>query len=141
MNITQMHHYQDDQRIIKEGDAGDELFIILDGEVRLHKDDAYITTLKRGDHFGEMTLVDRDVRSASASAVGSARLLVISRREFYQIIRDEPNLAVKLLWSFVSVLTQRLRKTTAALSGARTEALLPDMSSEVMLFDEEASGA
>lgn len=135
MNITDVRSYDDGNLVLEEGTEGDELFILLEGEVRLHKEDAFITTLKRGDHLGEMALVDRAPRSASATAVGKVRVLTIRRTDFYNIIRNESKLSAKLLWSFVQVLTQRLRKTTADLSGARLEATLPDMTNEV-LFEE-----
>jgi len=132
LNITDVRYCTDGELIIKEGTPGEELFILLDGRVRLHKDDAFITNLGRGDHFGEMSLLDRGPRSASASAEGETRLLIIKRKHFYDIIRNESKLSVKLLWSFVQVLTQRLRKTTAELSGARIEASLPDLTQEVL---------
>ena len=44
--------------------------------------------------------------------------MLIRRKDFYAIIKKEPGLSVKLLWSFVQVLAERLRKTTADLSGA-----------------------
>jgi serine/threonine protein phosphatase PrpC len=135
MNITNVATFVDEELIIKEGTGGEEMFILLDGEVRLHKEDTFITTLKRGDHFGEMALVDRAPRSASATAQGNVRILTLRRSDFYAIIRNESKLSVKLLWSFVQVLTQRLRKTTAELSGARLEATLPDLTNEV-LFEE-----
>ena len=62
-------------------------------------------------------------------------MLILRRREFYEIIRKDPGLSVKLLWSFVQVLAERLRKTTADLSGARLEANALDMTDDV-LFDE-----
>jgi hypothetical protein len=58
---------------------------------------------------------------------------VLRRRDFNDIIRNDPRLSVKLLWSFVQVLAQRLRKTTADLTGARQE--VPDTSDDTM-FDE-----
>jgi CRP-like cAMP-binding protein len=79
--------------------------------------------------------VDRGPRSASATAEEKSRLLILRRREFYDIVRKDPGLSVKLLWSFVQVLTDRLRKTTAELSGARLEAYAQDMTDDV-LFDE-----
>ena len=57
-------------------------------------------------------------RASSRTASESSRLIVIRRKEFYSIIKKEPGLSVKLLWSFVQVLAERLRKTTADLSGA-----------------------
>ena len=100
--------------------------------MRLHKEDAFITHLERGAHFGEMALVDRSKRSASATAEEDSRALMLRRRDFYEIIRKEPILATKLLWSFVQVLTERLRKTTADLSGARLEAQAVDLSEDVL---------
>lgn len=135
MNITDVRSYTDEELIIKEGSEGDELFIVLDGDVRLHKDDAFITKLSKGDHFGEMALVDRAPRSASATADGQVRVLTIRRPHFYEIIRNESKLSTKLLWSFVQVLTRRLRKTTADLSGARLTATLPDLTHEVLFED------
>jgi PPM family protein phosphatase len=135
MNITEVRLYKALELIIKEGAPGEELFILLDGTVKLHKDETFICTLKRGDHFGEMALLDRGPRSASASAESDTRLLLIKRKEFYDIIKNESKLSVKLLWSFLQVLTQRLRKTTADLSGARFEASLPDLTDQALFED------
>ena len=103
--------------------------------MRVHKNDAFITYLLPGSHIGEMALVDRIPRSASATAEDASRLLILRRREFYEIVRKDPTLSVKLLWSFVQVLAERLRKTTAELSGARLEAPAQDLTDDV-LFDE-----
>lgn len=140
MNITQVRDYEAGQEIIKEGERADEMFLILEGKVRLHKDDAFITFLKRSDHFGEMALVDSSPRSASASAEEGARLLIIHRNDFYEIIQNENRLSVKILWSVVQVLVQRLRKTTADLSGARLEASLPDMTDDIVFDDVTLPG-
>jgi serine/threonine protein phosphatase PrpC len=136
LNVTTVRAYKEHDEIIKEGADGEELFIILSGKVKLHRAGAFITTLERGAHLGEMSLVDRAKRSASATAEEPSRALVLRRREFYEIIRKEPVLATKLLWSFVQVLTERLRKTTEDLSGARLEAAAVDMSDDA-LFEEQ----
>lgn len=140
LNVTAVKEYKPNENIIKEGSEGEELFIILNGKVRLHKGDAFITHLERGAHFGEMALVDRSKRSASATAEESSRALVLRRRDFYEIIRKEPVLATKLLWSFVQVLTERLRKTTEDLSGARLAEQAVDMSEDV-LFEESVEAS
>jgi serine/threonine protein phosphatase PrpC len=132
LNVLVVKDYKAGERIIEEKTDGEELFIILSGKVKLHKDDAFITHLERGAHFGEMALVDRSKRSASATAEEPSRALMLRRRDFYEIIRKEPVLATKLLWSFVQVLTERLRKTTADLSGARLEAQAVDLSEDVL---------
>jgi serine/threonine protein phosphatase PrpC len=137
LNVTVVKEYKANEAIIKEGSDGEELFIMLSGKVKLHKGDAFITHLERGAHFGEMALVDRMKRSASATAEEPSRALMLRRRDFYEIIRKEPVLATKLLWSFVQVLTERLRKTTEDLSGARMAEQAVDLSDDV-LFDESA---
>ena len=135
LNVTEVREYAAGQEIIKEGTPGEEMFIVLRGKIRLHKNGAFITNLAAGSHMGEMALVDRGPRSVSAVAEERSRVLTLRRREFYQIIRKDPSLSVKLLWSFVQVLADRLRKTTEDLSGARLEADALDMTDNV-LFDE-----
>jgi PPM family protein phosphatase len=135
LNLTEVADYATGEDVMRENEMGDDLFILLRGRVRLHKDSAFITTLLPGAHLGEMALVDRTPRSVTATAEEPSRLLVLRRQEFYEIIRKDPPLSVKLLWSFVQVLTDRLRKTTADLSGARQEAEADDLTDDV-LFDE-----
>lgn len=121
LNLTTVLEFQPGETVIREQEPGEELFVILHGRVRLHKESAFIAELARGAHFGEMALVDRSPRSASATAEEPTRLLSLRRRDFYEILRKESPLAVKLLWSFVQVLTERLRKTTADLSAGRAD--------------------
>ena len=136
LNITEVRDFQPGETLMQEGEPGNELMLILDGKVKLHKDGAFITNLTSGQHLGEMALVDRWPRSASATAEERTRVLVLRRPDFVSIIRKEAPLAVKLLWSFVQVLNERLRKTTADLSGARAEAAAVDLSDEVSFEDE-----
>jgi serine/threonine protein phosphatase PrpC len=118
MNITETADFGGDEAIFHEGAQGDAMFVVMSGMVRLSKAGIPVAELGKGQHFGEMSLVDRSVRSLTATAAEPARLAVIKRKDFYDIIKKEPALAVKLLWSFVQVLGARLRKTTSDLSDA-----------------------
>ena len=133
LSVTKVVDFNVGDEILREGAPGDDMFILLKGKVRLHKDGALVTYLGPGAHLGEMALVTKQPRSVSAAADDRTRALVLRRQDFNDIIRNEPRLSVKLLWSFVQVLAQRLRKTTADLTGVRQE--LPDVSDETM-FDE-----
>jgi serine/threonine protein phosphatase PrpC len=117
-NIAEMLEMKDDQTIFSIGQPGDAMYVVVSGSVRLSKGNATVAELGRGHHFGEMALVDRSVRSLTATASEGTRLLVIHRKDFYDIIKREPASAVKMLWSFVQVLGARLRKTTNDLSDA-----------------------
>jgi serine/threonine protein phosphatase PrpC/CRP-like cAMP-binding protein len=120
LNITYLETYEAAAQIIKEGDSGEELYIVLAGRVVVSRAAQEIVELHPGVHFGEMALVDQSPRSATVTAKDPTRLLVVQRRSFYTLIRKEPVLAVKLLWSFVQVLSRRLRETNEQLSGARS---------------------
>lgn len=120
LNITYLESYDAGATILKEGDTGEELYIVLAGRVSVSRGGQEIVDLHPGVHFGEMALVDQSPRSATIVAKDPTRLLVVERRSFYTLIRKEPVLAVKLLWSFVQVLSRRLRETNEQLSGARS---------------------
>ncbi len=134
LNLTEVADYAPNEDILKEGESSDELYIVLKGKVRLHKEGAFITHVSPGAHLGEMALIDRTPRSVTATAEERTRVLILRRREFFEIIRKDPSLSVKLLWSFVQVLAERLRKTTADLSGARQDVAVLD--GDDVLFDE-----
>ena len=98
--------------IFKMGDAGDAMYLIEGGRVRISVYDAdrnsvTLAELARGDFFGEMAILDDKPRSADASAIENARVLVLSRNDFHSFVRQEPNVALKML----SATNERLRRT------------------------------
>ncbi len=121
MNITHVVEVAEGKQIIKDGEDGEELFIILSGDVKVHKGDTLLVNLSDGDHFGEMALIDKAPRSADVTAQTPTKLLKITRKDFFEVIRKESVLASKLLWSFLQVLSDRLRKTNKEVSGAPDE--------------------
>lgn len=121
LNQTQQKTFQDGEIVIEEKSDGDEFYIILSGEVEVTKGGRPLTVLGAGVHFGEMALVDRSPRSATVRARNTVRLMSLSRKAFYHLVRTEAVLSSKLLWSFVQVLSHRLRATNEALSDARSE--------------------
>ncbi|RJO63222.1 MAG: Stp1/IreP family PP2C-type Ser/Thr phosphatase [Myxococcales bacterium] len=119
LNAAQILHHQKGDMIIREGERGDRLYIILSGAVDILKDNVYLTTLERGGHFGEMALIENSVRSATVRAAKPCDLLAVEQSEFYRLLGEEPHLAVKILLNFVGVLSERLRETTRAFSESR----------------------
>ena len=121
LNITGVRSFGPGGEVVAQGEDGDELFIVLTGQVRIHSGETVLTRLGPGEHFGEMALVDKAPRSASVSADEESELLVIHRRDFFDIVRKDHDVAVKLLWSFLGVLTERLRNTSRELGAAREQ--------------------
>jgi CRP-like cAMP-binding protein len=68
-----------------------------------------------------MGLIDNEPRSATVRATEPTRVMVVSRNDLMALMKKEPVLAVKLLWSFVQVLSDRLRAANSNLSEARQE--------------------
>jgi PPM family protein phosphatase len=118
MNITETLDFATGAQVFKEGEPGEAMFVVLGGAVAMTRGETFVAELGKGQHFGEMSLVDRSQRSLTAVASEPTRVLAIRRKDFYAIIKKEPQLAVKLLWSFVQVLAERLRKTTSDLTDA-----------------------
>jgi serine/threonine protein phosphatase PrpC/CRP-like cAMP-binding protein len=135
MNITEVRSYAPGGLILGEGDEGDEMFIVLVGGARVGSGDAKLSLLGPGQHFGEMALIDKAPRSASVTSEGNSKLMVIKRRDFFDIVRKDHDVAVKLLWSFMGVLTERLRTTSRDLGEAREELSL--RMQEVLLSDTD----
>jgi len=119
MNNTTVRSYEDGESVIEEGAEGDEMFIVLSGEARVHSGGAEISTLGPGQHCGEMALIDNAPRSVSVTSRGPSKLMIMRRRDFFDIVRKDHDVAVKLLWAFLGVLTERLRGTSRDLAEAR----------------------
>ncbi|MFO0669069.1 MAG: Stp1/IreP family PP2C-type Ser/Thr phosphatase [Polyangiaceae bacterium] len=121
MQTVEVRTFKDGDVVIREGDKGDELFIVLGGQVRVSRGEATLLHLGQGEHFGEMALIRSVPRSATVTAEGMAELITIRRSEFFEILRKEHELAVKLLWQFLGVLADRLDHTSSELQTAKAE--------------------
>jgi CRP-like cAMP-binding protein len=94
--------------LIREGERGREFLVIVEGSVRVTKNGRKLCDLEAGSWVGEIALVTAQPRSASVAAVSPVRLLVITDRDFQQLIRKTPTIASKVLAS----LGERLAATT-----------------------------
>src|SRR6185436_4308654 len=103
-------------QVFAEGSAGDKVYLILEGKVRISRTvpglgEEALAVLKAGDYFGEMALIDDFPRSADATAHESSRLFVISKEHLQDLLFIDRELAYELLWNFVRTLSGRLRET------------------------------
>jgi serine/threonine protein phosphatase PrpC len=137
LQVTDVCDYQNGETIISEGDKGEELFIVLTGHATVMRNGAELATFNPGDHFGEMALVRSQPRSATVRSAGNSEMMVIRRTEFFEILRKEHALAVKLLWQFLGVLADRLADTSRELGAAKEELGLEDISGEIFSDEDE----
>lgn len=104
----EQHVFLPGQVIFREGDNGDTMYIIADGEVNISVNDCVLEVLKAGDIFGEMTLIEERPRTATATARSACSLTPVTREHFLQLVRRTPAFAIQVM----RVLTARLRRTT-----------------------------
>lgn len=112
-----------DEVVFEENSTGDELYVIVDGEVDIELDPRLIgkadatkaqrvATLRRGQCFGEMSLVDEGVRSASARcARHNTRLLLIPRDKLMLLCDTYPQLGYRLMRNLAADLAMKIRNT------------------------------
>lgn len=133
MQSVEVRNYEDEQLVIREGDKGDELFIVLSGRVAVSRGGEVLTRLGAGEHFGEMALIRAVPRSATVKAEGNAELIAIRRTDFFEILRTEHEIAVKMLWQFLGVLADRLDATSSELRHAKQELHAEEIADDVAI--------
>ena len=106
--------------IFREAESGNRLYLILDGEVRISRTipgsgEEALAVLKPGSMFGEMAVFDRGERSTDAISHGGCKCLTIQRSDFELLLDFNRELAYKVLWSCVRLLSGRLRSTNDSL--------------------------
>ncbi len=95
--------------LMREGDPGHELFVIISGTVKIERDGREIARRGSGDFLGEIALVDRGPRTATVTTDGPARLLVVGHQAFNSLMDEFPGLEREVL----RTLAQRVRNIEA----------------------------
>jgi CRP-like cAMP-binding protein len=112
-----VHSYRAGSTIFREGDPGDSLHIVVEGNVRIavlspNGEEATVAMLGPGEFVGDLALLDGKPRSASAVASSATKTLVVTRNDFSDWLNSRPNAAFALL----EALSLRVRRTNEALA-------------------------
>jgi len=94
------------QRIFSTGDEADMMYVVLEGEVEISIRGKVVETLGPGGVFGEMALIERAPRIATATAATGCRLVAITEKRFLFMIQQTPNFSLQIM----RVITDRLRR-------------------------------
>lgn len=119
-----LHEFPPKAVIIREGDEGDGMFIMCQGEVEITKNltlqlaeetpkSRVMARLRAEDgvSFGEMALLEHDVRSATVTALSPCTMMQLGRDDFLRLVNDNPEMGVKILVRLSQLLSRHLRKT------------------------------
>ena len=107
--IADTINLESNEVVFEDGDPGDSMFIIVDGEVLIHKEGKEIATLGDSEFIGEMAILDQEPRSASATTQEETVLLRISGEDFFDLMGSR----MDIVQGIMRVLTRRLREAIA----------------------------
>jgi len=117
--------YEPGEVIVRQGDEGDCMFVIQDGEVEILVEEdgaeALLRVAGRNEILGEMAIFEHQPRSATVRARGQARILTLDKRNFLRRINEDPSLAfqiVEIMSRRVRELSQEVLELKAALSAS-----------------------
>ncbi len=113
--------FNDGEVIIRQGEAGNFMYEILDGRVEVLQErdgkEVRLAVLAKGDFFGEMAIFEREVRSATVRAQGEVRVLTVDKKILLRRISEDPSLALRIL----EKMSHRIREMDNELFRLRTE--------------------
>jgi len=97
-SITKEEFYKNNEIIIQEGEMGDKMFIIVDGEVEVYKGNSgkelmVLGKMKKNEFLGEMAIFDEEPRSASIKSITDAHMLTISKDDIKELVLSYPDLS------------------------------------------------
>ena len=104
-------HADPDEAIFQKGDTGQSLYIVVEGNVRVHDGNTTIAILGRGEVFGELAALDPEPRNASVTTIEPALLLRMRHAEFGELMSEHAEVAIGI----IRILCRRLRNIDARL--------------------------
>lgn len=111
-NVTDATPFEAGATICRVDEPGDSMYAIVEGQVEISLGGKVIEVLGPGDVFGEMSLIDRSPRSATATAKSACAIAVIDERRFGFMVQQTPYFALEMLRT-LSVRLRRLMKERA----------------------------
>jgi hypothetical protein len=113
--------YGDGEIIVRQGEGGDCMYVIQSGRVEVIDEkggrEVHLAFLEEGDFFGEMSLFESEVRSATVRACGEVRVLTVDKKAFLSRISEDPSLALRI----VQRMSRRIREMNTELSRVKAE--------------------
>lgn len=111
--IATEHHFLDGEVIFEQDEPGDEMYVVVSGEVRVlvkneHHDNKEVARRKAGETVGEMSVISGSLRSATLTASGDVHMLCLDQKSFEGLLRERPEVSLAVM----RMLCDRLRQAT-----------------------------
>lgn len=103
--------------IYREGDESNAFYVVVDGSVRLHRDEETITTASRSDAFGTWAVLDAEPRVTTATVTVDARLLRIDRDDFLELLADHSEITQGVFKTIAGRMRRLLERLPGDASG------------------------
>lgn len=107
---ARLRSFKAGETIFKEGDRGDEMFVIQSGQVEIRHGNRLLETVPEKSIFGEMALIDDGPRSATVVAITDVTVVPVSEKQFLFLVRETPFFALNVMRTLV----RRLRAANLA---------------------------
>jgi len=119
MPVTRLFEHASDAKVVpagttlfREGDPRDFMYAVLDGAIELYVGGTLVETVERGGLFGEMALIEKESRGATAVAKTDAKVVAVDEAKFLFLIQQTPNFSIHVM----KVLSDRLRRMNERLA-------------------------
>lgn len=110
LEIIQVRTVEAHTTMVKEGEVGEDMFIILKGRVDILYGRDKVADLGPGKYFGEMSLIDKTPRSATIVTSSICKFMRILRSDLFPLLKKEPRIGLKVFWAFLQNMNVRLRE-------------------------------
>ena len=114
----EMREYKAGELVFKEGDPGDEMYVVIAGGVSIFiidndGEEVILSEIVKGNFFGEMSIIERAPRSATCRVIQDSVFLVLCTEDLMHITRIMPECAVKIMNKMLSIIVGRLMNVGA----------------------------
>ena len=110
-HVTDLVDFKAGETVFRQGDAGDRMYVVREGEVDIQVADEVLETVAAGGMLGEMALIDDSPRSATAIVRADAKLAPVDQKLFTFLVQQTPYFAVQVMKTMADRLRRMDRKT------------------------------
>ena len=105
--VGKVRSYEAGEEIVREGETGTALYIILNGRTRVEQDGKVLGEMQTGDFFGELALIEEHRRSATVVAEDHTECVLYPAWEFTSLLAEHPEVAVPIMTELIRRLHRR----------------------------------